>query len=268
MDADRVELVPDGPVLHVWLNRPEARNALDDRALTELATVFAGVGDQFDVKVVVLGGRGPSFSAGADRRNPPGDAGPGKAGVGERERRWRARVGDRAFQAIADCEAITVARLHGHVVGGGLALALACDFRVAAESTLFRLPEVDLGLPLTWGTVPRLISEIGAARARELTLLCEQLDARRADQLGVVHRVVPESQLDSTVRELTTALAAKPEMSAHITKTQFRAYAQPFGDASFADADLRMLSMRSTAAEDAFGARQWSDERSTPGERG
>jgi enoyl-CoA hydratase/carnithine racemase len=243
-----LELEQHGPVLHVWLNRPRVHNALDDQVLTELATLFNGLADRYDVTVAVLGGRGRSFSSGADRRNPPGEA-----GTGERERRWRSRVGYRACQAIADCEAFTVARLHGNVIGGGLALALACDFRVATESARLRLPEVALGIPLTWGTVPRLIHEIGAARARELTLLTEWCDARRADALGVVHRVVPRDALDAEVAAIATNLVDKPELAAHITKTQFRAYAGALGDATFAESDLRALSMRSAAASEAFG---------------
>lgn len=245
-----LELEQQGPVLHVWLNRPSVRNALDDQVLIEIAEVFGGLAECYDVRVVVLGGRGRSFCAGADRRNPPGEA-----GTGERERRWRSRVGYRACQAVADCEAMTVARLHGHVVGGGLALALACDFRVAAESARFRLPEVTLGIPLSWGTVPRLIHEIGAARARELTLLAEWFDAPRAETFGVVHRLAAsERSLDDEVAALAANLAGTPELAAHITKSQFRAYARPTGDPAFAESDLRALAMRSAAAGDAFGA--------------
>ena len=95
---------------------------------------------------------------------------------------------------------MTIARLHGHAIGGGLALALACDFRVAADDALLDLPEVDLGVPLTWGATPRLIHEIGAARARELILLCDRVDAERAERDGLVHRVVPAAALDAAVR--------------------------------------------------------------------
>jgi enoyl-CoA hydratase/carnithine racemase len=243
-----LELEQDGPLLRVWLNRPAVRNALDDRTLTELAALYGGLAERFDVRVVVLGGRGPSFCAGADRRDPPG-----RSGDGEREQRWRARAGFRACQAIADCEAITVARVHGHAVGGGLAIALACDFRVAAGSARFRLPEVDLGLPLTWGTVPRLIHEIGAARARELTLLGHWFDAGRADVLGVVHRVVPDGALDAEVDALAGELAGKPELAVQIGRSQFRSYAKPEGDPTLVEPDLWTLAMRAGTASAAFG---------------
>ena len=129
----------DGPVLRVELNRPESLNCLDDDVLLEVTDLYTRLQQRFDLKAVVLGGRGRAFCAGADLRNPPGFA-----GTGGRERRYHSQIGYRACQAIADCEVVTIARLHGHVVGGGFALALACDFRIAAADTVFRLPEVDL----------------------------------------------------------------------------------------------------------------------------
>ena len=120
----------DGPVLRVELNRPESLNCLDDDVLLEVTDLYTRLQQRFDLKAVVLGGRGRAFCAGADLRNPPGFA-----GTGGRERRYHSQIGYRACQAIADCEVVTIARLHGHVVGGGFALALACDFRVAAADT-------------------------------------------------------------------------------------------------------------------------------------
>lgn len=228
-----IETVERGEVLEVWLNRPESLNPLDDDALGELAEIFVGLQRRTDVKVVVLGGRGRAFSAGADLKHPPGFG-----GDTPRERRWRAQVGFRACQAIADCEAITVARLQGHCYGGGLALMLGCDFRVATEGTLFALPEVALGIPMTWGAVPRLIAEVGAAKAREIVLLCEPFDAREAQRLSLVHRVVAPADLDAGVQELVDRLTSMSEYALHTTKTQFRAYAHPAGDPTFAEADL------------------------------
>ena len=228
-----LELVESGPVLHVWLDRPESLNALDEATLTELAEVYRGATRRFDIKAIVLGGRGRSFCAGADLKNPPG-----QGGSGERERRWQAQIGDRACQAIADCEVVTIARLHGHVFGGGLALALSCDFRVAGSDAVFALPEVDLGIPMTWGAVPRLIAEVGASRAREIVMMCNRFDAETAHRIGLVHRVVSGGELDDVVDALAAQLAAKPEYAMHVSKAQFRAYSNSLGDATFTDGDL------------------------------
>jgi enoyl-CoA hydratase/carnithine racemase len=245
----------DGPVLRVWLDRPERRNALSGPALEEIAALFGALQTDFDARVVVLGGRGPSFCAGADRKEPPGaDRLRGDSGASERERRWAAQLGRRACEAVAAAEAVTVARLHGHVVGGGLALALACDFRVAAQGTRFHVPEVDLGIPLSWGATPRLIHEVGAARAREIILGAEPFDAARAEQWGVAHRVVPEAALDAEVDAWARRLAAKPEIAVHMTKTQLRAYARraALGDVSESDGDLLAAASRAATARARF----------------
>jgi enoyl-CoA hydratase/carnithine racemase len=133
-------------------------------------------------------------------------------------------------------------------------LAAACDFRVAAEGALFHVPEVDLGIPLTWGATPRLIAELGAARARELILLCERIDAAEAHRIGLVHRVVPAAELDATVLALANSLAAKPEAAVHMTKTQFRAYARraSLGDVTETDGDQLVAASRTAIARQSF----------------
>ena len=151
-----IEIVRDGPVMRVWLNRPNKHNALNADVLDGIAQVFAAVQSDFGVRAVVLGGRGPSFSSGADRGAAPGrTTADTPAATTDRERRWAGQIGLRACTAIADCEVPTVARIHGWCIGGGFALALACDFRIAADDARFSIPEVDLGVPLTWGATPR-----------------------------------------------------------------------------------------------------------------
>lgn len=236
-----VEIAP--PLAHVWLARPERLNALDGQTLEDVTAVFTELQTRFDVQVVVLGGRGRAFCAGADRKDPPGRSAARAPGTTPRERRWLAQMGRRALEAIERCEAVTIARLHGHVVGGGLVLALACDFRVAASDTSFHVPEVDLGIPLTWGAVPRLIREIGAARAREVILLCDRFDAATAERWHLVHRTAPADGLDAAVEALAARLAAKPAWAVHMTKSQLQAYgkAAVLGDVSTLDGDLLAL---------------------------
>src|SRR5262249_60082162 len=113
-------------------------------------------------------------------------------------------------EALERLEAITIARLHGHVIGGALVLALGCDLRVAAASTQFQIPEVDLGIPLTWGALPRLAREVGPARAKELVLLCDRFDATAAAAWGLVNRVVPDGEVEATVDGWAQRIAAKP----------------------------------------------------------
>jgi enoyl-CoA hydratase/carnithine racemase len=239
MPYDTLAVEHDGPVTRVWLDRPQKLNALNPAALEEIVAVFDGLQRRFETQVVVLGGRGRAFCAGADRTDPPARLARG-SGAGPRERRWTSQLGRRALEAIERCEAITIARLHGHVVGGGVVLAMACDFRVAATSALLHVPEVDLGIPLTWGAVPRLIRELGMARAKEVVLLCDRIDAARAERLGLVNVVVADGALDPTVDDWARRLAGKPSWAVHMTKTQFQAYGRtvPLGDVTASDGDL------------------------------
>ncbi len=242
MSYETLTVEHDGPIARVWLNRAERRNALNAQTLEEIAAAFTELQRHFDAPVVVLGGRGASFCAGADRKDPPARLARG-SGAGARERRHVAQVGRRAVEAIERVEAITIARLHGHAIGGGLAIALACDLRIAAASTVFHIPEVDLGVPLAWGAAPRLAREVGMARAKELILLCDRFDAAAAERYGVLNRVVPDDQLDAAVEAWAQRLAAKAPWALHMTKTQFRAYARAtvLGDVTEGDGDLIAL---------------------------
>jgi enoyl-CoA hydratase/carnithine racemase len=249
---ERLEVERDGPVVRVWLSRPEKRNPLDTRTLEELVALYGSLATDFGARVAVLGGRGPSFCGGADRSAPPGAdrvAGPGP--VTERQRRWWAQLGQRACSAIAEAEVVTVGRLHGHVVGGGLLLALACDLRVAATDARLSLPEVDLGLPLTWGGTARLVHEVGAARARQLIMLTDPVDGATAETWGLVHRAVPAGDLDTAVDDWATRLAAKPEVALHMAKSQLRALARgsELGDPTQTDGDLLLVASAIAAAQ-------------------
>lgn len=252
-----LEIEREGPIVRVWLARPERRNALDTTALEEIAAFFGSLARDFSARVVVLGGRGPSFCAGADRKSPPGrERLVADSGATERERRHAAQIGLRACRAIEDCEVPTIARVHGFAVGGGAALALACDFRIAAEDAVFAIPEIDLGIPLAWGATARLAHEVGAARAREAILLCDRFDARTAERWGAAHRAVAADRLDAEVDEWARRLAAKPEIAVHMTKTQLRAYAAlaRLGDFTESDGDALQAASRLGVARKAFGA--------------
>ena len=252
---ETLELSWEGPLLRVWLNRPTRRNALNGRALEEIEALFAALQSEFETRVIVLGGRGVSFCAGADRLDPPGGA--ASANPTPRERRFATQLGHRASRALEEVEAITVARVQGHAIGGGCVLAAACDFRVSSTTALFGVPEVDLGIPLTWGATPRLIQEIGAARAREFILLGDSIDGCQAAEWGLVHRAVGEEKLDDEVDALVSRLLSKPEAAVHMTKTQFRAYSQRarLGDVTETDGDILAGSLRETEARERFGGR-------------
>jgi enoyl-CoA hydratase/carnithine racemase len=216
-----VRLDRDGAVATVTLDRPDRRNALSDAMLTELGAAFAQLRDDAAVRVVVVTGAPPVFSAGADA--------PLKSTMSAEERR-RAfaaqpsqfrRLFERANTLLEGLEQITIAAINGHAVGGGWGLTLACDFRIAAAEAQLWIPEVDLGVPLGVASTTRFVRLVGPARAKEIILECRRYSAEEARTLGLVSRVVPGAELAKHVRGLAETLLAKPfrplaEMKARI----------------------------------------------------
>jgi len=221
----------EGAIGHLTLNRPQKLNPLSREALAEIAEAARWFDSHPDVKVVVMGGAGRAFSAGADlgtfQGQPEGDL------------RAAADQGRLMAEAVESMRAVTIAAIQGWCVGGGLVLAAACDLRLAADSAKFSIPEVDLGIPLAWGGIPRLVREIGPARTKELVMTCRPFEAAEAQAIGFLNRVVPESSLPQAAAELADSLAAKASYALLSTKRHVNAVTeQMLGTArSWADAD-------------------------------
>ena len=211
-DATTLEVTADGMRGTIMLNRPAKLNPLGIETLNELVDAARWFDARPAVKVVVVGGNGRAFSAGADLAAFAG----ADDGVGAM--REAADAGRRMADAIEAMRAVTLARLHGHCVGGGLVLAAACDLRVAADTTRFAIPEVDLGIPLAWGGIPRLVREIGPALTKELVMTCRPFGANEAKTAGFVNRVVSEAGLDDEIEELVGQLVTKSALTLTATK--------------------------------------------------
>jgi enoyl-CoA hydratase/carnithine racemase len=205
-----VTLTRDGAVATVTLDRPDRRNALSDALLTELAGVFTELRDDAAVRVVIVTGAPPVFSAGADAGLRSGMSVEERRQVFANRKTQFRRLFERATTLLEGLEQPTIARVNGHAVGGGWGLARACDFRVAAAEAQFWIPEVDLGVPLGVASTARFVRLVGPARAKEIILECRRYSAAEALTLGLVTRVVPGTELAAAVREFAAKLAAKP----------------------------------------------------------
>lgn len=212
---ETLEVSVDGAIGELWLNRPQRLNALSTAVLTELAGAARWFDEQSQVRVVIIGGRGRAFSAGADL-----DGFPAVGDVGLRE---AADAGRKMADALEGMRALTIARIQGWCVGGGLVVAAACDLRVATETARFSIPEVDLGIPLAWGGIERLVREIGPALTKELVITCREFNSGEAKSAGFLNRVVAEDELDEAVQALASAIAAKPAMPVAATKIHVNA---------------------------------------------
>lgn len=214
MPAPAVALTLDGPVARITLNRPEVLNAGDPAWVADLTAAVAAIAARPDLRVAVITGAGRAFCTGVDLTALAGGAMPLPQFVA-----W-----EEAMTAIERLPLPFVAAINGHCLGGGLQLALVCDYRVAAADALVGLPAVKECLipSMSLYRLPRLI---GAAPARELVLTGEPVTAARAEQLGLVNRVVPGAGFAAAVEETVERFLALPRTAVAWSK---RLMAQAF----------------------------------------
>lgn len=222
-------------VVRVTLNRPERLNVLDDTLRLALADLLHQLEDRPDVSVLVLAGAGRAFSAGADFRNtayPPieGDWA---------TRRHRTGTWQRVLDQLDRIPQATVARLHGHVVGGAALLASAFDIRIASSDTVLRIPELAIGIPLTWAGIPRLVREVGLPVARDWIMTCRPVDAEELHRTGFVQRLIEPDRLDDAVEGCVAELLAVPPGPLAMTRAMTAAIGRthPAMVAAWGDAD-------------------------------
>ena len=235
-----IRVTCDGRRGTLTLNRPDRLNALSNELMAEVADAAAWFDHQGDLRVVVVRGAGRAFSAGFDL-SVFGDDGPSPAGG-----RVPADTGRLMADALERTSPVLIAALHGHVVGGGLVVAAACDLRIATDDVSFSIPEVDLGIPLAWGGIPRLVREIGPALTKELVMTCRPFSAEEAMAAGFLNRIVAADALDAAVEELAEAVASRPRAAVLATKRHVNAVTdQMVGTGrSWSDADGLSAALR------------------------
>jgi len=186
-------------ILSVELNRPSKKNAITAAMYTTLADIFNDAAADSEIRVVLWHGAGDSFSAGNDiedfLKNPPG---PGESPQAQ------------LMDAFIGFEKPIVAVVQGAAIGGGATMLTHCDFVYAGETARFQMPFINLGLVPEFGSSFSVPARTGHLRAAELVLLGEPFNARRALELGLVTRVVPDKDLMATATATAQKLAAKP----------------------------------------------------------
>ncbi|SIQ60616.1 short chain enoyl-CoA hydratase [Aromatoleum tolulyticum] len=202
MDAVVVER-PNPQVAVVRLNRPEARNALNQQVRMQLAEHFTALGRDPEVRAIVLTGGDKYFAAGADLREMA------EAGAVE----IMLRNTHRLWGAIASCPKPVIAAVNGFAWGGGCELAMHADIIVAGEGSSFCQPEVKVGIMPGAGGTQRLARAVGKFKAMKMVLSGQPVSGREAGEMGLASEVVPDAEVQSRAMELATQIAALPPLA-------------------------------------------------------
>jgi enoyl-CoA hydratase/carnithine racemase len=216
-----VEIEDRGPVRHVVMNRPEKRNALNDELCAGLGHAFEEACHDESVRVVVLRGEGPMFSAGMDLSNlralseNPDTLRPSRSEL----IRW--------WNLLEDMPKATIAQIHGGAIGGAMELALACDMRVMAEDAITGLVEARIGLIPDVGGSSRLPAIVGLGNAKELIMTGKLIDGREAHRIGFANRIAPAEELDAATDQLVNELLACAPRAVALAKRVLDKAAKP-----------------------------------------
>lgn len=234
---ETLRLSIDADAVTATLCRPERLNAVSGQLLDEVVALTRWLRERDDLHFLVLDHEGPVFSAGAHLE----EASATLADVSRARARLRANqhVAQEALAKLAAVEQVTFAALRGSAYGAGVALALACDFRVMAEDAVLNLPETRLGMFLTYGATPMLVAALGLAPAKEMILFAEDWAASRCLAAGAVQRVAPAGQVRPVVDGMIATLRQRSWPALRVAKQVANAAAPArVGDVTGAEAEL------------------------------
>lgn len=244
-----------GPVVGVWLSRPDVRNAFNERLIAELTDTFTSFQADPAVRAVVLGGDGKAFCAGADLGWMAA-----MAEYSREENLADARKLARMLWSIESCPVPVIGRLHGDCYAGGVGLAATCDILVAAEGMHFCLSEARIGLvPAT--IAPYVVRSLGEQAARRYFVTAERFTARRAQSLGFVHEVVDAQELDSTVQAIADAIVANGPHAVQACKRLVRDVAHQAIDEALREETARRIADIRASAEGRDGVQSFLNKR-------
>lgn len=241
MAYETLEILREGPVATIWMNRPALHNAFNERLIAELTAACTALDADPGIRVVVLAGRGRSFSAGADL------AWMQRAGAASLDENLAdARKLATLLRTLAQMRQPTIARVHGAALGGGMGLAAACDICVAGEGAVFATSEVKFGI-IPAAISPYVLRAIGPRQAQRYFLSAERILAARAVELGLAHECVPGEMLDARLGEIIQALLQGGPLAQQAAKQLIAAVAhRPVEDELVEDTARRIATLRAT----------------------
>ena len=216
----------DGPIGTLWLDRPEKRNAMNHEMWTGFPAAIRELADDPAIRAVVLAGRGKSFCVGLDLASlggfGGGDPAPSQAVANLRQMEVTKEFQD-GISAVAACPVPVIAAVHGYCLGGGIDLITACDVRLASADATFSIRETRIGIVADVGTLQRLPKVVTAGHVAELAYTGRDIDAARAEKIGLVNDVYPDADaVLEAARTLASEIAANSPMAVRGTKFMLR----------------------------------------------
>ena len=229
-------LGPEGRIAVVRFDRGDGINALSPEALRQLTAAARSFEDDAETSVVVLTGSARAFSAGFDLKDPEGRS---RRNMDIGQLRRHLKLGPRLTRAWHEMEQVTIAAIEGFCIGGGVALAVALDFRVMARDAHLRVPEIGLGMNMSWQSIPRMLHLIGPARTKQAVMLAdERIGAEEAHQWGLVEQLAEPGMAYETAMALAEKFARQPPLSLAMTKQTVNRLSSALDDlASHMDVD-------------------------------
>jgi enoyl-CoA hydratase len=221
-------LGPQGRIAVVRFDRGDGVNAFSYQAMRELRDVTRDFEDDLETSVVILTGSAKAFSAGFDLKDPEGRL---RDTASVSEKIHRQRLGPKMSRAWQEMDQITIAAIEGHCIGGGAALVVSLDFRFCGKGAHFRIPEIELGMNMSWGSIPRMLALMGPARTKQAVILADdRISAEEAHQWGLVEQVSDPGKAFDAAMALAAKIAAQPPISVAMTKLTVNRLAHALDD--------------------------------------
>jgi len=247
-DYETLKIEQLNETLIVTLNRPPL-NLFNSQMIEDLISLWQSLRLNTSVRFIIITGSGDHFSAGADLKDIPKD------GIISEAARIGQLAGHEMMRSLENLEQVTVAALNGVVVGAGMAIAMACDFRIMAEDSYFSVPETAIGTYFTWGCTPRLVRMVGASKAMEIIMTCEPIQSEEAYRLGLANKVAPGNSLLKMTDEFIGKIASKSPTCIRITKKiALGAAMEGFGNMFISEPELMQIVAQNGETEEGINA--------------
>jgi enoyl-CoA hydratase len=246
-----VTIARDGAIATLTMNRGDGRNALSRQLILELTEAARSFADDLQTQAVIIAGAG-AFTAGADLKDPAMDR---RRANGLLERRHMVRIGPDMCDAWERVEQVTICAIEKFCIGGGAALAAACDFRIMAKGSHMRLPEIPLGMNMSWHAVPRLTTLIGPSRTKQFVIFGEKVGAEQALSWGLCDEIAEVGQALAAARRWAEKVVKLPPNAVRMSKQGVNATANSLHHATtFMDLDQYALATTSEDYREAIKA--------------